>query len=372
MWICVTIINTTFASLTVIILPIDELAGPHSNHSLAYLAEFVGGSSLRTLVSADAFIVLAGSVLTSYVGVSGLFIRMAGDRCLPDFFGYVNEWRRTPHWTIITFFSICSSMCVVLNGNISLLAVMYSLAFLLVMSLFAACGLWMKIKRPTLPRDITSSPVWFLLGLTLVGIAFTAVVWKTPMVLSYFYMYYAATVLVVMITFSRVAITTVILAAIESGRLPFSGALENWAQQEIVSRQSQGVIFFAKTANLPQLNRVLLYIAANEESRHVRICHCYLHAPQIPPLLVEYVRLLDCVYPNVRIDCVLVRTDDEFGPSTVRVVSELLDVPVNCMFITCPNQHFRHRLDSLGGVRVILNDGSRRRRSTILSIFDDE
>lgn len=36
-------------------------------------------------VSLDAFIVLAGAVLTAYVGISGLIARMAKDRCLPQF-----------------------------------------------------------------------------------------------------------------------------------------------------------------------------------------------------------------------------------------------------------------------------------------------
>lgn len=36
-------------------------------------------------ISLDAFVVLSGAVLTSYVGISGLMARMAKDRCLPQF-----------------------------------------------------------------------------------------------------------------------------------------------------------------------------------------------------------------------------------------------------------------------------------------------
>ena len=98
-----------------------------------------------------------GSVLTSYVGVCGLFERMAGDNCLPDVFGYLLPGRGTPYVAIVTFLFVCLFMAVSLNGDIVMLSDMYSLAFLLVMALFALCGLWLKITRPQLPRKINSN-----------------------------------------------------------------------------------------------------------------------------------------------------------------------------------------------------------------------
>lgn len=48
---------------------------------LSSMGQAAGGEWLKVLVSVDAFVVLSGSVLTSYVGVTGLIRRMAMDRC---------------------------------------------------------------------------------------------------------------------------------------------------------------------------------------------------------------------------------------------------------------------------------------------------
>jgi len=202
MWISVSVINVMLPSLAIMVLPMNALSGVDSSFAVAFLAERVGGEILRDVVVVDALLVLAGSVLTSYVGVVGLFQRMAGDGCLPAFFGYKNEWRGTTHWTILIFFAVCSSMCVLLDGNITLLAAVYSISFLLVMALFAICGLWMKVKCPDLPRVINAPPKFFVLGLALVACAFVAVIILHESVLVYFYMYYGITCAVVLSSFA--------------------------------------------------------------------------------------------------------------------------------------------------------------------------
>lgn len=109
-----------------------------------------------------------------------------------------------------------------------------------------------------------------------------------------------------------------------------------------------------KTADLAQLNRVLQYIFSNEDAGWIRIVHCYTEEEKIPRNLREYAALLDVMYPDVRIDLVLVQY--EFGPAVISYLSQRLGIPANCMFITCPGGNFKYRLETLGGVRVILND----------------
>ena len=43
-----------------------------------------GGEYFGLWIAADAALVLAGAVLTAYVGVTGLVRRLAFDRCLPQ------------------------------------------------------------------------------------------------------------------------------------------------------------------------------------------------------------------------------------------------------------------------------------------------
>mmetsp|Transcript_84839 Transcript_84839/g.274211 ORF Transcript_84839/g.274211 Transcript_84839/m.274211 type:complete len:782 (-) Transcript_84839:47-2392(-) len=361
MWISVSIINILLPTLAICVLPLDDLVGEKSAFAVALLAERVGGPLLRNIVAIDALLVLSGSVLTSYVGVCGLFQRMAGDRCLPEFFSIKNSWRGSPHYTILIFFAVCASMCVLLDGDITLLGAIYSISFLLVMGLFAFCGLWMKLTRPTLPRTINTHPMMFVLGLILVATAFTAVVLLHPDMLTYFYMYYGITTFMVMTTFARVTIFSTFLRLVSKNRLVRRtlklfikmDVAQKWVKSKLDLLRSQGVVYYTKNASLSQINRALQYIEENEEARWVRVVHVYQDQKDIPQHLVEYVQLLDCVYPRIRVDCILAK--GEFGPSMVQHISKRISVPVNCMFINCPRKSFKHSLDRMGGVRVILN-----------------
>eukprot|EP00931_Biecheleriopsis_adriatica_P119341 TRINITY_DN9457_c0_g1_i1.p1 TRINITY_DN9457_c0_g1~~TRINITY_DN9457_c0_g1_i1.p1 ORF type:complete len:748 (-),score=137.25 TRINITY_DN9457_c0_g1_i1:104-2347(-) len=361
MWVSVSAINIILPSLAIAVIPLDDLTGDKAAYALAFLAERVAGPLLRDIVAIDALLVLAGSVLTSYVGVCGLFQRMAGDRCLPEFFSETNSWRGTPHYTILVFFAVCSSMCILLDGDITLLAAIYSISFLLVMGLFAFCGLWLKLNRPTLPRQINTHPMFFVFGVILVSFAFTAVVLLHPEMLTYFYIYYGITTTMVMLTFARVSIFTVVLNLLSHSQVArfviqwfvHKDVAQTWVKSKLQVIRNQGVVYFTKSASISQINRALQYIEQNEEARWVKVIHVYPEEDQIPPNLVEYVQLLDCVYPKMKLDCILV--NGEFSPAMVQYISKRICVPVNCMFINCPKIDFKHSLDRMGGVRVILN-----------------
>lgn len=367
MWASVSIINIVLPFLAIAVVPLDDLTGPESAYAVAYLAEKVAGNHLRSLVAVDALMVLSGSVLTSYVGVNGLFFRMAGDRCLPEFFQQTNAWRGTPHYSIGLFFCICASMCVILEGDITMLSAIYSLAFLLVMGLYAFAGLLMKVRRPTLPRPIVTHPVIFLAGFAMVSCAFFAVYLLHAEMLEYFVYYYLMVVFMVGLAFTRVSTYTTFLWILS--RSSFAKSLlssfisakdkddaQEWITEEIGRLWNQSVIYFVNHTNLSQLNRALQYIEENEEARCVRVVHVHAEEDPTPHYLIECVRLLDCVYPKMRLDCILVPGD--FGPALIEHLADSLDVPVNCMFINCPKAQFRYSLDQLRGVRVILNSES--------------
>jgi len=128
-----------------------------------------------------------------------------------------------------------------------------------------------------------------------------------------------------------------------------------WTLEEITRLWGQSVVYFVKATNLSQLNRALLYIEENEEARSVKVVHVYDESEPTPQYLIECVRLLDCVYPKIRVDCILV--PGTFGPAIVEHLSSSLGVPVNSMLMNCPKETGGHSwsLDQLRGVRVILN-----------------
>eukprot|EP00929_Paragymnodinium_shiwhaense_P074558 TRINITY_DN38166_c0_g1_i1.p1 TRINITY_DN38166_c0_g1~~TRINITY_DN38166_c0_g1_i1.p1 ORF type:complete len:759 (-),score=86.16 TRINITY_DN38166_c0_g1_i1:155-2431(-) len=367
MWASVSIINFVVPVISVAIIPMENLTGDESAFAIAFLADKTCGTILRNIVAVDALLVLSGSVLTSYVGVCGLIQRMSGDRCLPELFAATNSWRGTLHWTILVFFGVCSSMCIVLKGDITMLGAIYSIAFLLVMGLFAFCGLWMKVKRPTLPRPVNTHPIFFVLGLTFVSCALSAVVSLHADMLNYFYFYYGCAVAIVMVAFTRISIFTSFLWMLSNSCVATTclsciccinkEQAADWTLNELERLWNQGVVYFTKRADISQLNRAMQYIEQNEEARCVRLVHVYPPEEEEPYHLLECAHLLDLVYPAVRVDCILI--PGEFGPVLVRHVARSLGVSLNSMFMNCPKAAFRYDQGEMGGVRVILNSEKR-------------
>ena len=87
MWVIVSVINplTALFALSLFALPLLQ-SDTYQNTLLIEMASHVGGNWLAILIGIDAFLVLSGAVLTSFVGVTGLLERMALDRVLPQYF----------------------------------------------------------------------------------------------------------------------------------------------------------------------------------------------------------------------------------------------------------------------------------------------
>jgi len=118
---------------------------------------WVGGKTLGDIlfyvIAIDAFVVLSGSILTSYVGMGGLVKRLAMDRCFPSIALLQNKWRGTNHVIIFGFFFIATSLVLILNGDVEDLASVYTMAFLSVRS---SQHLVLASQAPTIscPRSV--------------------------------------------------------------------------------------------------------------------------------------------------------------------------------------------------------------------------
>ena len=149
------------------LLPFDQIVSS-SNFLLSEMGKVTAGPWLLTLVSIDAFMVLSGAVLTAYVGVSGLVRQVASDRCLPSFLLAQNSWRKTNHYIIFGFFLLSSSLLMALQGNLTTLAGVYTVAFLSVMLLFALGCALLKLRRPDIRREAVAS--WWCLVIGAAGV----------------------------------------------------------------------------------------------------------------------------------------------------------------------------------------------------------
>jgi len=159
MWIVGSIINPLAAlfALSLFALPLLQ-TDAYQNTLLIEMASQVGGNWLAILIGIDAFLVLSGAVLTSFVGVSGLLERMALDRILPQYFLKKNK-RGSSYRIILVFLLLTISVLLITKGDVKLLAGVYTISFLSVMALFGVGNILLKVKRNSLPRPEKAS--WF-------------------------------------------------------------------------------------------------------------------------------------------------------------------------------------------------------------------
>eukprot|EP01102_Stenamoeba_stenopodia_P022297 TRINITY_DN923_c0_g2_i1.p1 TRINITY_DN923_c0_g2~~TRINITY_DN923_c0_g2_i1.p1 ORF type:complete len:753 (-),score=137.13 TRINITY_DN923_c0_g2_i1:14-2272(-) len=366
MWVCVLLINPLMGFLALCLLPINQVANSLNTSLLASMGKQAAGPWLETLISIDAGLVLAGSVLTAYVGVLGLIRRLALDRCMPMFFIAENKWRRTNHWTILGFFAICTSLYELLTNtgspaaranNTQNLGKVYTLAFLCVMSLFALGNMILKYKRSRLPRAIRAKwPVAILSFFGVVMGLFLTIALDVA-TLQYFFLYYGITLLVIGVMFLRIRIIKFIIYAVHGtlsprfGDTPFYHRILEKLRRTADNINKQAFVFFSSTGDLAHLNKAILYVRDNEQTQILKVVHVYEDESKIPSNIEENVKILDKCYPKMRIDFVGVK--GTFSPDIIDYVSKTLGVPKNLMFIACPGKGFPHNIATLGGVRVI-------------------
>ncbi len=176
------------------------------------------------------------------------------------------------------------------------------------------------------------------------------------------------------------------------------------AQLEAIN--SRPCVFFAKAPDFDALNKAILYVRSNEQTARLVVVHVVddaaavlavrerwrasraaegaaadeaaatprsarevaafsaLLEASLPPLpaaaalLREQVRVLDAVYPKLRVDFLVVR-GTAFGPPACRWAARRLGVGSNMLFMGAPDARFGHRFATFGGVRVITRAGRR-------------
>ena len=353
MWLAVTIFNPLIAAIALGILPLDQMIS-NKEFMLLEAARSMTGETGAYILAIDAALVLSGAVLASFVGVTGLVTRMTLDRCLPQFLLKVNR-RQTYHRIILLFFVLCVSIFLMTQGDLLILAGVYTVSFLSVMSLFALGNILLKVRRAKLPRKHHASwPAVFLaLIFTLAGIG--GYIYLRPEYLRYFSAYFFPTVGVVLVTLYRHHIldfTLLVLKEVARSIEVFHQRSRVQIGRWIRELRSSGVIFFTKGDDVASLNRAMLYVLNNEISRRITVIHVLDGMSEPPARLVSDLKLLGEIYPELRIEFVIKR--GRFTPQLIQQLSQEFEIPPNYMFIGTPGDHFPHRLADLGGVRVII------------------
>ena len=280
---------------------------------------------------------------------------MALDRCLPQFLLQENRWRGTQHWILLAFFALCVSILTITAGRIEALAGVYTLSFLSVMALFALGNMLLKTRRGRLPRQERASWPTVSVALLAVVVGLAANIVLDPINFEIFEGYFAATVALVAVTFLRLEILKIglyVSRVLVERLTAASGWIHSFVLREIERINERPMVYFTKGDNLVTLNRAALYVLNNEQTSRLKVIHAYADEHEIPMDLAQHLRVVDHLYPQLRIDFVAVK--GTFGPELVEALSRRIGVPKNYMFIGTPGDRFPHRIEDLGGVRVVL------------------
>jgi amino acid transporter len=360
MWAIVSIINPLMAVFALALFTIPVLQSePYQNTLLIEMGKQVGGEGIATLIAIDAFLVLSGAVLTSFVGVTGLLERMTLDRIMPPFFLKKNK-RGSSYRIIIIFLVLCISVLLITEGNVALLAGVYTISFLSVMALFGIGNILLKVKRSKLPRPEKAS--WFavLFAIVAVLVALSGNIAMPPKEglpsnVTVFLYYFIPSILFVIIMLNRTMLLKLslkILDAIFEPIREYFTRLDRHIEETIDKINSQEFVFFTKDDDIATLNKVMLYISKNEHTKKLKIVIVKNDNIQVPERLEEELKFLDREYPEIDIEFIV--KEGEFSPELIASLSEKWGIPINFMFIGSPGDKFPYKIEDLGGVRLII------------------
>lgn len=360
MWAIVSIINPIMAVFALALFTIPMLqSDSYQNTLLIEMGKHVGGEGIASLIAIDAFLVLSGAVLTSFIGVTGLLERMTLDRIMPQFFLKKNK-RGSSYRIIIIFLVLCISVLLITRGNVGLLAGVYTISFLSVMTLFGVGNILLKVRRNKLPRPERAS--WFAVLFAIIAV-FIALVGNIlmpskaglPSNLTIFLYYFIPSILFILTMLNRTILLKLLLRVINAMFEPFQKViyrLDGKIKSIISKINSQEFVFFTKGDDLATLNRVMLYISRNEHTKKLKIVIVKNDRVRVPDNLEVELQFLDKEYPEIDIDFIV--EEGDFSPTLISNLSKQWEIPINFMFIGSPGDKFPYKIEELGGVRLII------------------
>lgn len=371
MWYLVLIFNPLIALLTIGVVPMSEITS-NTSTILSIVGKYAGGRWLEVLVNIDAIVVLSGGVLTAYVGVVGLIKQLAADRCLPHFLLNENKLFKTHHWIILSFFLLCVTLYLIANGDVTILAGVFSLAFLMVLILFAWGNICLKYARPRLPRGVSCSWMNAISGLLVMIVGLIGNIIFNPEILKFFVIYIIFFFILIFINSRRLWIAKMMLYFVRHVPV-LEEQFGDSIVQTLVSMKQFTVLFFTKSSELHILNKAILYARDNECIDRLIIAHVHpirssssmnespetsskesqLGDSRVIRRLKENLKLLDHMYPKMKIDLLIVYAEG-FTPQVVASLSHSLNISPSFMFIRCPGKNFPYNIGEFEGIRTIM------------------
>lgn len=343
--------NPLIALVVLCVLPYDAISQA-KDFLLADAANSLGGRLFEIFISMDAFLVLSGAVLTSFVGVSGLISRMSSDGCLPNFLSKVNS-RGTHSRTIIAFFVLSASILYTTGGDLLSLAGVYTISFLGVMTMFAFGNLVMRHTRGDLKRTYRA-PILFTMiafSATVLGIAGNIKI--NPQNFRFFAIYFLPAIFLVMSVVYQDYVVGFFLKAF--GKIPFVSTFLQGHFENIISGR-----FLVFVHHVERLQEILDYVNKNEAGREIVLIHCHKEHLSHAENENEFKRIENIVrsvqdagfYKHLTIKPA--HWHEFFTPETVNTIANKYKMPRNRILIGSIHHEHDFDYDDFGGVRIIL------------------
>lgn len=348
MLIGVAFFNPLIAIVVLNSMPLSAIASA-KDFLLSNAALTVGGPLFQYILVADAFLVLSGAVLTSYVGVSGLVHRMAADSCLPNSLTKQNRNGAFPR-IIICFFLLCSSILILTGGDLLSLAGVYTIAFLGVMSLFALGNLILKQTRTELKRTYRAPIIFVILAFLATVFGILGNIRIDPNNLTFFELYFIPAVIIVLLMVYQDYVIQFFMKITHG--IPF---IHTYLVQNFEDLSQGKFVVFVN--HVDRLYPILEYINKNETGWNIILVHCrnwdqkhdrerFHEIKELLPALKKA-----GVFPHFNIE--LEYEDFPFGPEAIRSVSKRFHVRKNRIMIGSIHHFHEFDYDDLGGVRII-------------------
>ncbi len=356
MWVVVSVLNPLMAFFALSMFSTADISNNYQEGLLAGMADLTAGGWLKFIVSIDAVLVLSGAVLTSYVGVTGLMERMTLDRILPNSLLRKNK-KGSSYKLVLLFLALSISVLVITKGDVALLAGVYTISFLAVMTLFVIGNVLLKAKRAKLPRPEIAPWIGIIIAFIGVVVALMGNIFNPdkPDNFKVFLQYFIPSAIFIIIMLNRISLLKLTLKFVRYIFDPirkFFIRSDKGIQRTIDDINSQEFVFFTKGDNVATLNMVMRYIEKNEHTRKLKIVTIIKEGDIIDSKLLQDVDVLDREYPDIDIE--FIHKIGKFGPKLIEQLSKKWDIPINFMFIGSPSDKFPYRLEELGGVRLII------------------
>ena len=344
----VVIFNPLIALLALNVLPFSTIV-KDQDFLLSNTARMIGSSVFQYWVVIDAFAVLAGAVLTGFVGVSGLIYRMTTDGCFPEFLAKVNKKGSYPY-IVILFFILCVSILLITNGDLLSLAGVYTIAFLSVMSMFALGNLIMRVTRKDLKRTYHAPLLFVVIAFisTVAGIIGNIIL--NPKNLDYFISYFIPAIVLVFAILNLDFILIILDKITTHFKKMNSFIKRNF--QDLTS--GEFVVFIH---HIDRMYKILDYISKNEIGREIYFIHCNNGEKKLYDLNFKK---LQSVLPELNragaftdFNAHYIYKNKPFGPKLIDEISKELKIRKNRILIGSIHNEHVFDYEELGGARII-------------------